>query len=294
MGKTANKRLSWFKSSTSTRPYRIALIADPQLVDENTYQRRGILLRLSQFYTDLYMKRNWLLIHKILHPKMTIFLGDLMDGGREWDDTAYFPRIVWCNGSWEKEYRRFRKVFRETTATPYIASLPGNHDIGVSDTVSPIAFTRFKKHFGEPSSEFRAGDFTLILLDTVSLSAEYQRTISQQPQIFLDSLRSPEPTEPRILLTHIPLYRPEGTPCGPLRESKNSIRVGKGYQYQNVLTPELSKRVVDIVRPLAVFSGDDHDYCYVQHNYAGMKIPEHTVKSFSWAMVLSSLEAGWL
>lgn len=62
------------------------MIADPQLVDENTYERSGILLKLSQFYTDLYMKRNWLFIQQILRPKMTIFLGDLMDGGREWDD----------------------------------------------------------------------------------------------------------------------------------------------------------------------------------------------------------------
>jgi len=61
-------------------------------VDDNTYKRRGILLSLSQFYTDLYMKRNWLFMHKLLHPKMAIFLGDLMDGGREWDDKVYFLR----------------------------------------------------------------------------------------------------------------------------------------------------------------------------------------------------------
>jgi ethanolamine phosphate phosphodiesterase len=188
--------------------------------------------------------------------------------------------------SWEKEYRRFRKVFRLTPATPYIASLPGNHDIGVSDTVSPSALARFKDHFGEPSSEFQAGDFTIILLDTVSLSAESSPQISRRPQEFLELLKLDQPTEPRILLTHIPLFRPDGTSCGPLRESKKPIHVGKGYQYQNVLTPELSNKVVDIIRPLAVFSGDDHDYCYVQHNYGGMKIPEHTVKSFSWAMVV--------
>lgn len=196
--------------------------------------------------------------------------------------------FVKIDSRWEKEYRRFRKVFKETTSSPYIASLPGNHDIGVSDTVSPKALSRFENHFGSPSSEFQAGDFTVILLDTVSLSAEKSPIISRQSQQFLDSLRSYEPAEPRILLTHIPLYRPEGTSCGPLRESQNPIHVGKGYQYQNVLTPELSQKVVDIIRPLAVFSGDDHDYCLVQHNYGGMKIPEHTVKSFSWAMVFPS------
>jgi ethanolamine phosphate phosphodiesterase len=193
------------------------------------------------------------------------------------------------NLRWKKEYRRFRKVFKEFTGSPYIASLPGNHDIGVSDTVSPKALSRFKKHFGDPSSEFQAGDFTLILLDTVSLSAESTPSISRPPQKFLDSIRSHDPSESRILLTHIPLYRPEGTSCGPLRESKQSIHVSKGYQYQNVLTPDLSKKVVDIIRPLAVFSGDDHDYCFVQHSFGGMKIPEHTVKSFSWAMVMPQL-----
>ena len=81
-----SKYVIWLQSSVSTDPFRIALIADPQLVDENTYERRGILLKLSQFYTDLYMKRNWQFIHSILNPKITIFLGDLMDGGREWED----------------------------------------------------------------------------------------------------------------------------------------------------------------------------------------------------------------
>ncbi len=61
-------------------------MADPQLVDKNTYKRRGILLKLTQFYTDLYMKRNWRLVHSQLSPDVTFFLGDLFDGGREWDD----------------------------------------------------------------------------------------------------------------------------------------------------------------------------------------------------------------
>ena len=157
----------------------------------------------------------------------------------------------------------------------------------MSNTVSRHALERFRKHFGEPSSEFQAGDFSIILLDTVSLSADQTPLIAQAPRQFLTSLRSSEPAGPRILLTHIPLYRQDGTSCGPLRESKTPIHVGHGYQYQNVLTQSLSHEIVDILRPMAVFSGDDHDYCYVEHNFGGMKIPEHTVKSFSWAMVCS-------
>jgi hypothetical protein len=189
---------------------------------------------------------------------------------------------------WNAEYKRFQKVFKtERGKIRYIASLPGNHDIGVSNTVSKHALDRFKRHFGEPSSEFRAGDFSIVLLDTVSLSADSNPAIADPPRQFLASLQSSEPAEPRILLSHIPLYRRDGTSCGPLRESRTPIHGGHGYQYQNVLTQSLSQEIVDIVRPMGVFSGDDHDYCYVEHNFGGMTFPEHTVKSFSWAMVLS-------
>ncbi|KZF25310.1 hypothetical protein L228DRAFT_244116 [Xylona heveae TC161] len=118
---------------------------------------------------------------------------------------------------------------------------------------------------------------------------------------------------PTVLLTHIPLYRAPGTPCGPFREhwppsktsggsqplesdDRNAIAVRAGYQYQNVLTPEISKDVVEKVGNVGlVFSGDDHDYCEIVHREftapsqpgggpgsAGIK--EITVKSFSWAM----------
>lgn len=67
------------------RECQIALIADPQLVDENTYARRGVGMWLTKVMTDRYMRRNYRYLRG--HgPGMVIFLGDLMDGGREWED----------------------------------------------------------------------------------------------------------------------------------------------------------------------------------------------------------------
>lgn len=110
---------------------------------------------------------------------------------------------------------------------------------------------------------------------------------------------------PTILLSHVPLYRAPGTPCGPQRERwpptpppagqppleedhRNAISVSGGYQYQNVLhkevTIDLANKIGDIQY---AFSGDDHDYCEVLHRgYAsgGGGIREITVKSTSWAM----------
>lgn len=37
---------------------------------------------------------------------------------------------------------------------------------------------------------------------------------------------------PRILFSHIPLYRSEGTLCGPLRESRNNLHQGRGSRSQ--------------------------------------------------------------
>ena len=109
---------------------------------------------------------------------------------------------------------------------------------------------------------------------------------------------------PSIILTHVPLYRAPGTPCGPLREryppsktnsgeapekdDANAIAVQQGVQYQNVLTQEISKELVERVGDVShVFSGDDHDYCDVIHRGYTSKnggIREVTVKSISWAM----------
>ena len=111
---------------------------------------------------------------------------------------------------------------------------------------------------------------------------------------------------PSILLTHVPLYRAPGTPCGPFREHwpptkaladkmepidvdlPNAIRVEGGYQYQNVLQQTISKELVQRIGNVEhVFSGDDHDYCEVVHREytsRGGGVREITVKSISWAM----------
>ncbi|KAF4984757.1 hypothetical protein FZEAL_118 [Fusarium zealandicum] len=111
------------------------------------------------------------------------------------------------------------------------------------------------------------------------------------------------PDFPTILLTHVPLYRAPGTPCGPKREhwppteppkgqkepvrpdERNALKVVGGYQYQNVLSEADSVKLVKSVGNVKhVFSGDDHDYCEVVHSDAKENVHEITVKSMSMAM----------
>ncbi|KAB8304160.1 hypothetical protein EYC80_003579 [Monilinia laxa] len=111
------------------------------------------------------------------------------------------------------------------------------------------------------------------------------------------------PEFPTILLTHVPLYRNPGTPCGPLREQwpptpppkgqtmpvypdhRNALSITRGYQYQNVLSNDDSKKLISkIGNVVSVFSGDDHDYCEVVHPEDKNHVREITVKSMNWAM----------
>lgn len=108
---------------------------------------------------------------------------------------------------------------------------------------------------------------------------------------------------PTVLLSHVPLYRAPGTPCGPMREHwppakppkgqstpvlpdhRNALSVSGGYQYQNVLTEVDTLKLIESVGNIKhAFSGDDHDYCELVHSQKQESIHEVTVKSLSMAM----------
>lgn len=113
--------------------------------------------------------------------------------------------------------------------------------------------------------------------------------------------------KPLILLSHIPLARPDSASCGPLRE-RGTIRRGAGHGYQNTLGKQTTAFLLRSLQPAAVYrsvidypnscyqtfilpdSGDDRDYCEYIHiakktktGHIGADVREVTVKSFSMA-----------
>lgn len=105
--------------------------------------------------------------------------------------------------------------------------------------------------------------------------------------VLSDNLRVHTSQFPTIILSHVPLYRSDSSHCGPLRERGTAIPISAGYQYQNVLTPLISKDIIehlDASQIAMVYSGDDHDYCEIEHAEFTGRIKEITVKSMSWAM----------
>lgn len=202
---------------------------------------------------------------------------------------------------------RFSAYFGE----PNRVDVVGNHTIVSVDTVSLSAGTSEQaktedlKHIYGPADEFLAG-----VKDAKRRAVKEELRFMHGGPVEAQPDRSVQPRDaapeaqevadfPSILLTHVPLYREPGTPCGPLREHwppskpdadgntpavdhRNAIAVAAGYQYQNVLNPSDSTKLLSSVGDVRhVFSGDDHDYCEVKHDGG---VPEITVKSISMAM----------
>lgn len=246
---------NWKGDKAKVKPHRIALLADPQLVDDHTYPK---LPRLANYVirkmSDNYLYINHKYMQAYLDPDTTIFVGDLFDGGREWDDDVWF-----------EEYKRFNTIFPRKPNRRSFRSLPGNHDIGYQN-ISYHNVRRFSTFFGELNDAFELGNHTFVQLDTISMSHEDEQ-INEESGAFLDSIDAiTNPMLPRILLSHVPLYRdPNVEVCGPGRESKKRFPLQRGYQYQTVIDYSITKEVLDKVNPMLVFSGDDHDYCDTVH-----------------------------
>lgn len=318
----------------------------------------------------------------MLHPDTIFFLGDLMDGGREWKPAhGNLIDSKMANGQrssgeqnqleywgkrygqdfWLHEYDRFGRIFYNfwnlggSTPGPYqrgrkiISTLPGNHDLGFGANIQIPIRDRFETYFGEGNRVDVIGNHTFVSVDAVSLSAggaedkeivrpvdeflgkvqrlkrmavarelsylagkepalQYPHHVEDLKDTNWKNLPTLDPGKdsadlPTILLTHVPLYRESGTPCGPKREHwppqtppkgqtspvipdhRNAISVSKGYQYQNVLSEEDSvKLVASVGNVKSVFSGDDHDYCEIVHPENKNRAREITVKAMSWAM----------
>lgn len=214
---------------------------------------------------------------------------------------------------------RFNAYFGETNRVDVI----GNHTFVSVDTVSLSADTssmgdrvdlepiygpaqeflkgvkKTKRRLAEKEMRFWRGEVEELVFEQKVedlASADYSTLPTMDQNEYA-------PDFPTVLLTHVPLYRDPGTPCGPMREHwppakppkgqttpvvpdhRNAISVSGGYQYQNVLGLDDSiKLIKSIGNIIHAFSGDDHDYCEVVHTADQENVPEITVKSISMAM----------
>ena len=183
-------------------------------------------------------------------------LGDLMDGAKGYDDEEF-----------ALEYKRFRKIIGLNQGTLEL-HVAGNHDIGLGHSFCASCARRFTDNVGPLSYKVAVGNVTFIAVDTVSTASyvdahsctEHRRfrrashsftsNVSDE-RVSLDwrgeqnhsrsagaiAFQGEVDCRPRVLLSHIPLYRPEGTHCGPGRAQDNGyIRYIVQYSFQTTGT----------------------------------------------------------
>ncbi|KAJ1724617.1 hypothetical protein LPJ53_001153 [Coemansia erecta] len=263
-------------------PTTVAIIADPQIVDHYSYNQTGLLLRTVEFFTDIYIRKSYRFLQTIRQPSHVIFLGDLMDGGREWTDDQ-----------WATEYLRYRSIF--ATRFPQstkIFDMAGNHDIGIGNTVVKSALDRFHRRIGPTNVVIEdIGGHDIVLLDTLTLESD-DPEVSHHSRSLVERLADDVSSyaRPRLLFTHVPMRRPAQTYCGPERQSARKYLPDRsGYQFRDQLFQNTTDYLLNKIRPHAVFSGDDHDSCTVEHpidptgHSVRKSATEYTIGAFGWA-----------
>ncbi|TFY65722.1 hypothetical protein EVG20_g5364 [Dentipellis fragilis] len=292
------------KAPLSPTPTRILLVSDPQILNEDSYPgRNALLMALSLFKVDCNMRKSWR-VAKTFRPDAVIFLGDMMDNGRAVSSPKAYHAYL----------ERFWSIFAAPPSLPTYY-IPGNHDVGIGDAPegTRLARLRYVTSFGPLNQHVLNGLFDsvcahmgrLMLIDAPKLVEQEQERaktgVSYAQQLpkeiveakFVASITSGgnNPRTPSILFSHIPLWRPDNSFCGPLSE-RGTILSGRGYEYQNMLSQATSAMLLENFRPSLIFSGDDHDYCDYTHALpydddqpmSPTDVREISIKSFSMAM----------
>lgn len=275
------------EAGSTEKPTRVLLVSDLQLPNP---RHSGISWFGYDASSTRYLRKGWSVVTR-LHPHVVVWLGDTLASGR----------YVTSEDEYENYVDEFKGIFTIDKSVPNYF-VPGNRDVGLGESSAFSKNTRkyFTEYFGPVNQEIHLAGHRLIFIDAPGLVDEDYRRHGMGKQYetwtpaaggpieFIASVAIKASSSPIILFSHIPLSRPASTSCGPLRE-KGSIRASAGYGYQNMLGKETTRFVLHTLRPAAVFSGDNRDYCDMTHQLpatdvnvlAKTSIREVTVKSFS-------------
>ncbi|KAJ1390601.1 Metallo-dependent phosphatase-like [Sesbania bispinosa] len=266
---------------------KVAVIADPQLMDKTSLRlpENSLALEIAEFYTDLNMRRSFFASILPFKPDVILFLGDYFDGGPYLSDEE-----------WKESFNRFKHIFGLNAQGKYadkqVYYIPGNHDIGYESLNSrkPEVIRRYEETFGIRNYRFAVGKVDFIAVDAQTLDGHPQKHLASQTWEFVKNHSVDDVVHPRVLLTHIPLYRHDDTYCGPDRGSPiiNQRIHHAMYDntnditYQNYVFEESSKFLLDTIKPKLILSGHDHDQCTVTHQSKFGPVNEHTLGTISW------------
>ncbi|KAI0260861.1 hypothetical protein BC834DRAFT_831138, partial [Gloeopeniophorella convolvens] len=250
----------------------------------------------SGVFRAVYMRCVWAMTRR-LRPQMVLFLEDMLTHGRAIEPDEEFVRYV----------QHFHELF-PVDAGIDVRYIPGNADVGlgVSNAFTKHVRQRYERRFGRVNQHLSVANHSLVLLDAPGIVDEDYNRVGHSTSFeewipmrdgaieFVKGLAAGafyRRQDPVILFSHIPLHRAESKGCGPLRE-RGTIHRGVGHRWQKTLGKQTSSFLLESLRPVAIFSADDRDYCDVTHALPAVDgrttaVHETTVKSYSPARHIS-------
>lgn len=287
---------------------RLAFLADPQLEGDTRVWRQGWFGQLNNDLNDYYFRHIARSIRRYLRPRQLLLLGDLFSfqytSDREFHArTGRFRSIfehskecgIYNNddsngGDGDTGSGAGTGGIGGTTdlAAVYQINLAGNHDVGYGAEMNVYVYERFVQEFGPQNTDYELEvgngngvDLRLWVgvVDSMSLDGTMDRAFHTEAWKHLEHLaheRRVHPRKPLLLLTHIPLWKAEGSCMDVPSITMQRHAVAE----QNTLSRNATAFILDHIRPSMVFSGHDHEGCeYTHRNSIGEEIPEHTVRS---------------
>jgi hypothetical protein len=284
---------------------------------------QGLRKRLDLFGNDYYLAHIFRTLHWWSKPTHVTVLGDLI--GSQWVTDEEFEARAWRY--WRRVFARGQRVEDELTDSSKdntvssriqgnegvvertwknrVINVAGNHDIGYAGDVTNARIARFEKNFGRADWDIRfrlpaqnhssiSPSLHLIVLndlvlDTPALDSDIQsQSYAHINSIITERSHSVEDkTSFTLLLTHVPLHKPEGVCVDPpffdfhgSDDSDGDYSSG-GLKEQNHLSDHVSRSgILEGVYGMTsnrnaagkgkgrnglILTGHDHEGCDVWH-----------------------------
>jgi hypothetical protein len=275
--------------------------------------------RLDLWGNDHYLAHVYARVKAHTHPSHIVVLGDLL--GSQWIQDDEFERR--SSRFWNRVFSDGEKLPEEIMAKDSghreilgsdqswknrIIAVAGNHDIGYAGDVNQDRMRRFEDAFGNvnwamtfshnesdasslPLSESEVfPELRLVILNSMNLDGPAQDMDLQQQshdfleQEFLEQQKLSSQTA-TVLLTHIPLYKPEGVCVDGPFFTYWPPENGGGLKEQNHLDQDVSRYMLngfagqDGKRQTIILNGHDHEGCQTWHQMTELISEDNTTES---------------
>jgi hypothetical protein len=252
---------------------------------------------LDRAWVDWQLRRSVEAAAKRHAPALAILLGDALDEG------ARIHRSIRAGSSadaakreWRGATRRFRDAWsslrRARTAEGggaiHLLAVVGNHDAGEGAAHTAASLQRFERSFGRSQAVETHDGVAFVRINALALAPRAPAAVRDAAWAWLAATAASTAPLPVVLLTHLPLFRPDDRACGAARALERDGVAARWFATRalridvtiarpsealeegvDVLTAAATERLLALFRPAAVLSGHTHAVCYIEHRVVG-------------------------